>query len=146
MSVLPSGLVVDASLAATWFLPDEATPYSEAALAATAATEVWVPALWVLEMGNLLLNAQRRKRITAAKRLDLVAAASGLNLRVDREAVPMTRMDALAAEHGLTTYDAAYLELAIRRSLPLATLDAALLHAMARVGIAQAQLAGHRDR
>ena len=125
-----AGLVLDASVGAAWFLPDEATPFTEAALHATASDEVWVPALWLLEIGNLLLSAQRRKRITAAKREELVAAAGALRLRIDREAVSMATIDALAARHQLTSYDAAYLELAIRRGLPLATLDAALLAAM----------------
>ena len=124
------GLVVDASVSAAWFLPDEATAFTEAALQATARGDVWVPALWWLEIGNLLLSAQRRKRIGAAKRVELVSAADGLRLHVDREPVPMRSLDALADRHSLTSYDAAYLELALRRKLPLATLDKALLAAM----------------
>ena len=73
-----SGLVVDASVSAAWFLPDEATLFTEAVLKATATSEVWVPALWMLEIGNLLLSAQRRKRIGEAKRRELVAAAAAL--------------------------------------------------------------------
>lgn len=130
-----AGVVVDASVAAAWFLPDEATPFTEAALAASATSAVWVPALWLLEIGNLFISAQRRKRITASQRLELVQAAAALRLRVDREPVNMVTLDALAAQHGLTTYDASYLELAVRRSLPLATLDAALLKAMASAGV-----------
>lgn len=125
-----TAFVVDASVSAAWFLPDEATPFTEAALTATAAGAVWVPALWWLEIGNLLLSAQRRRRITADQRLDLVAAAEGLRLQVDREPVPLRSIDTLADRHGLTSYDAAYLELAIRRKLPLATLDQALLAAL----------------
>ena len=124
------GIVVDASVAAAWFLPDEATPFTEAAVLATAKTEVWVPALWPLEIGNLLLSAQRRKRIDDAKRIELAAAAAGLQVRVDRVPVSISDLDALAARHRLTSYDAAYLELALRRGLPLATLDKGLLAAM----------------
>ena len=131
-----AGLVVDASVAAAWFLPDEATPFTEAALQASASVDVWVPALWLLEIGNLLLSAQRRKRITEPKRRELVAAASGLRLRVDREPLSMVDLDTLAARHSLTSYAAAYLELAQRRALPLATLDAALLLAMPVSGVA----------
>ena len=118
-------LVVDASVSAAWFLPDEATPYTEAILQATVEGEVWAPALWLLEMGNLMLSAQRRRRITAAKRQELVAHAQALRLRVDRDPVAMTTLDTLAARHGLSAYDASFLELALRRSLPLATLDEA---------------------
>ena len=136
---MTSGFVVDASVSAAWFLPDEATPFTEAALQSTATAEVWVPAVWLLEMGNLLLNAQRRKRIADAKRRELVAAASVLRLRVDREPVAMVVLDALATRHKLTAYDAAYLELALRRQLPLATLDAALLASLAGAGVAAAE-------
>ncbi len=123
--------VVDASISAAWLLPDESTPQTEAALQATATHDVWVPALWLLEMSNLLLNAQRRKRITVDKRRELAAAAAALRIRVDREPVGITTVDELGARHGLTAYDAAYLELALRRGLPLATQDEALLAAMA---------------
>jgi predicted nucleic acid-binding protein len=135
-----SGFVIDASVGAAWFLPDEATPYTEAALQATVDSEVWVPALWLLEMGNLLLSAQRRRRITAAKRRELVTHAQALRVQVDRAPVAMTVLDELASAHGLSAYDAAYLELAQRRALPLATLDAGLLAAMSAVGVPRADL------
>ena len=130
----PSALVVDASVSAAWFLPDEATPFTEAVLSATANGQVWVPALWLLEIGNLLINAQRRKRLDGAKRQALIAAAEGLRLRVDREPVALRDIDALADRHRLSTYDATYLELALRRRLPLATLDVALLAALPAAG------------
>lgn len=127
--------VVDASVSAAWFLPDEATPATEAALQATATHDVWVPALWLLEVGNLLLSAQRRKRITADKRRELAAAAAALRIKVDREPVTITTLDELAARFGLSAYDAAYLELAIRRGLPMATQDEALVAVMAKAGV-----------
>lgn len=143
---VPSGaFVVDASVAAAWFLPDEATPYTEAALTATAGGQVWVPALWRLEIGNLLLGAERRRLITSGKRAELVAIAATVRLQVDREPVDMVELDALAARHGLTTYDASYLELAQRRRLPLATLDRALLAAMPSAGVTRAALATGAD-
>ncbi len=137
MTALKQGLVVDASITAAWFLPDEATPATEAALQATADRDVWVPALWLLEMGNLLLSAQRRRRIDAAKRRQLVLAASALRLHIDREPVSLAMVDDLAARHGLSAYDAAYLELALRRKLPLATADESLSKAMLAEGISQ---------
>jgi predicted nucleic acid-binding protein len=132
--------VVDASVSAAWFLPQEATAFTEVALQATTTHTVWVPALWQLEVGNLLLSAQRRKRITADKRRELAAAAGALRLEVDRERVTLPALDELAARHGLSAYDAAYLELAIRRRLPLATLDEALLEAMNQTSVAAAML------
>ena len=135
---LPPAFVVDASVSAAWLLPDEATAATEAALLATATHDAWVLALWLLEVGNLLLNAQRRKRIGADKRIALVAAAAALRLKVDREPVSLVTLDALAARHGLTAYDAADLELALRRGLPLATLDADLLAAIPSAGVSPA--------
>lgn len=134
-----AAIVVDASVAAAWFLPDEATPFTEAALLTTTTDDVWVPSLWLREIGNLLLSAQRRKRIDDAKRIALAASATALRVHVDRTPVSITNLDVLAARHGLTTYDAAYLELALRRTLPLATLDKALLAAMhaAKVPVAE---------
>lgn len=135
-----SAFVVDASVSAAWFLPDETTPYTAAALQATAAADVWVPTLWTLEMANLLHSAQRRRRITAAKRVELAAAAAGLRLQVCRDPVTLPTLDALAAAHGLSAYDACYLELALRRRLPLATLEKNLLSAMQRAGVPLATL------
>lgn len=132
--------VVDASVSAAWFLPNEATADTEAALHATATQDVWVPSLWLLEIGNLLLSAQRRKRITADKRRELAGAAAQLRIKVDREPVSIIVLDELASRYALSAYDAAYLELALRRRLPLATLDEALLAAMAKAGVATAAL------
>ena len=127
--------VVDASFTAAWFLADEVTLETEAALEATAVFELWVPALWTLELGNLLLGAQRRKRISQTKRVELAMLADSLRLKIDREFVAIAKLDGLAATYGLTTYDAAYLELAIRRELPLATFDQALLKAMKQCSV-----------
>ena len=94
-----------------------------------------MPARWLLEVVNLLLSAQRRKRITADKRRELAAAAAALRIKVDRELVAITALDDIASSHGLTAYDAASLELALRRGLPLAALDEALIAAMAKAGV-----------
>ena len=135
-----AAFVVDASVSAAWFLPDEATAYTRAALHATATRVVWVPMLWLPEMANLLRSAQRRRRITAAKRAELATAAAALRLQVCHEPVSLLKLDALAAEHDLSAYDACYLELALRRRLPLATLDQDLLAAMQRCGVPAATL------
>ena len=101
---------------------------------------MWVPTLWTLEVANLLQSAQRRRRISAGKRLELAAAAGALRLQVCREPLALVTLDALAAEHALSAYDACYLELAQRRRLPLATLDQDLLKAMRRCGVPLAAL------
>ena len=140
MAARTLAFVVDASVSAAWFLPDEASADTEAALQATTTSDVWVPSLWLLEISNLLLRAQRRKRITADKRRELAAAATALRIRVDREAVAISALDEIVARHGLSAYDAAYLELALRRGLPLATQDEALIVAMAKAGVPAAVL------
>ena len=68
MASKSAGFVVDASVGAAWSVPDEANPQTEAVLQGTAPQQGRVPALWLLEISNLLLGAQRRKRITADKR------------------------------------------------------------------------------
>jgi predicted nucleic acid-binding protein len=138
MAAGAEAFVVDASVSAAWFLPDEATADTEAALQATATHDVWVPALWLLEIGNLLLSAQRRKRISADKRRELASAASALRIKVDREPVSIAALDDIAARHGLSAYDAAYLELALRRGLALATQDKGLGAAAAKAGVSAA--------
>ena len=140
-----AALVVDASISAAWFLPDEATAFTESVLEATATADIWVPTLWVFEMTNLLLSAQRRRRIDAVKRRELITAASALRLKVDREPVTLLELDAIASRHALSAYDAAYLELAMRRRLPIATLDQALQRAMNDAGIPHARI-GRPDR
>ena len=87
-------------------------------------------------MANLLLGAERRKRITAEKRRELAIAASALRVKVDREPVSVAAIDELASRHALTAYDATYLELALRRRLPLATQDRVLRIATGSAGVA----------
>ena len=129
------GLVVDASVSAAWFFPDEATEETRSVLHATTAQDIWVPASWLLETANLLLAAYRRKRISAVDRQRVAEAAGALRLKIDREAVSIATLEQLGARYALTAYDAAYLELAMRRRLPLATRDKALALAMATAGV-----------
>ena len=132
-----AGLVLDSSVALAWLLPDER---SAATLDRVISDRAIVPGLWPLEVGNALLVAQRRKRITSEQRFAALRVLSDLPISVDAETASRAWTDtvALADRHRLTLYDAAYLELAVRRSLPLATFDANLRRAAEResVGIA----------
>lgn len=119
-------LVIDCSAVVPWFLDDEATEWSEALLDALPRHALHVPALWLLEFANVLLTAQRRKRIAAKETKGLLARAARLPMTTDSRVVPLAEIADLALEHGITTYDAAYLELAIRLKCPLATQDKAL--------------------
>lgn len=134
-SVAMAGWVIDASVTLPWFFPDEATPFTEGLLDALGAQPLWAPALWVLECTNVLQSAQRRRRIDANRRAQIAGELGQLPVRVDHEPLDFMTIDRLAAAHGLSAYDAAYLELALRRSLTLVSLDARL--------IAAAQVLGH---
>lgn len=123
--------VLDSSVALAWLLPDEGDE-AVAALADRLLQEsVFVPTIWPLEVANALLMAQRRSRIKADDLARMIAALSALPIEIDQDtgANAFTGVLALARQFGLTTYDAAYLELAKRRTLPLATLDARLREA-----------------
>lgn len=122
-------LVVDCSAIVPWFLEDEANDWSERLLSDLPRYTLHVPALWHLEFANVLLTAERRGRISNETRLGLLARAVRLPIQTDNRVVPITEISALATEHGLTTYDAAYLELAVRMQCPLATQDKALTQA-----------------
>ncbi|MBI3368803.1 MAG: type II toxin-antitoxin system VapC family toxin [Burkholderiales bacterium] len=129
-----AGWVIDASVTMPWFFPDEATPFTERLLDSLGAHELWAPPLWVLECTNVLQSAQRRRRIDANRRAQIAGELSELPVRLDREPPNFVSLDRLAATHGLSAYDAAYLELALRRSLVLVSLDARLLAAAQALG------------
>jgi predicted nucleic acid-binding protein len=128
------GWVLDASVTLPWFFPDEASRFTEGLLDALGAQPLWAPALWVLECTNVLQSAQRRGRIGADRRAEIVDQLGALPVRVDCEPLKFTTIDRLAAVHGLSAYDAVYLELALRRSLTLVSLDAKLIGAARLLG------------
>lgn len=130
-------LVLDGSVAIAWCFRDERTAALDSLRLHVAATSAVVPSIWPLEVANALLMGVRRGRVTPEGRDDLLQAFEQLGLEHDAD----TRLHAwgeinrLAGQHGLTIYDAAYLELALRRRLPLATLDTALARAAIAEGV-----------
>jgi predicted nucleic acid-binding protein len=130
--------VIDASLTLAWFFEDERTPAIDSVLDEVATTGALAPALWRLEVANGLQTAKRRKRIDAAFRNRALARLAELPIAIDPEtdAQAWTATLGLADRFDLTLYDAAYLELALRRAAPLASLDAALRGAAQALGIA----------
>lgn len=117
--------VLDCSVALAWVLPDEGSVYADALLDRLVAEGAVVPPVWPLEVGNVLLVALRRRRIRQTEFESTVERLRRLPIEVDIGTTDhaLAGVLVLAAQHGLTTYDAAYLELAQRRRLPLATLD-----------------------
>ena len=130
----PTGWVIDASVTMPWFFADEATPFTEGLLDALGAQVLWAPTLWVFECTNVLQSAQRRRRIGAQRRAEIAAELNALPVRIDPDVPDFVTLDRLAAAHGLSAYDAAYLELAQRRSLVLVSLDARLIAAAIALG------------
>ncbi len=135
---LRKALVIDCSAAIPWFLEDEANAWSEALLDDLSRHVLHVPALWHLEFANVLLTAQRRKRIVAGDRKGMLTRASRLPLVTDHRLLPLVEIADLADAHAITTYDAAYLELAMRLNCPLATQDKALAKAATVLGLVYA--------
>ena len=130
--------VVDPSVALAWLLPDENHAAADAVRRAVEeGAEAWIPVHWWLEIGNGLLMAERRGRITAAGVAQALSLIDALPFEEDEETAGQIagRTVALARKHGLTIYDAAYLELAQRRQAILATFDAPLLKAAAKEGV-----------
>jgi predicted nucleic acid-binding protein len=135
--------VLDCSLALAWALPDETSAGADRLLARASREDTfWVPALWWYELTNALTVAQRRRRLAAADVIRLIELYGALPIQTDtflgRDAA--WRLHALAMESTLSAYDAAYLELAQRRGLTLATLDQPLINAARKSGVKIARL------
>jgi predicted nucleic acid-binding protein len=132
------GFVLDNSIVMAWSFEDESDEYADAVLDRLATTSAVVPALWPLEVANALLMGERRKRSTEAETIKWTAILASLPIVIDGETNAHAWSDtlSLARGHNLTAYDAAYLELAIRRGLPLATIDRKLKLAAGTVGVA----------
>src|SRR5258708_2872842 len=116
-------LVVDASVTLAWFLEGERTGFSEALFDQVERVELWAPAIWLLEVPNALLVAERKKRIQREMRIEALERASALGIRIDTAPVDMKTISALAERRGLRTYDAPYPECAMREQFDLAAPD-----------------------
>lgn len=129
--------VIDASIVLAWALPDEAVDGVNAILRRSTEATFWVPGHWRAEVANALLMSERRNRISLEGVARLAVVIEALDVAVDHEGMcdVLRRVMPLARAHGLTVYDALYLELAERTGLPLASLDGDLLTAAAEVGV-----------
>lgn len=131
------GFVLDGSITMIWGFEDEADPYAEAILSRMPDLQAHVPSIWPLEVANALLVGERRRRITPADSARFLAILDALPIAVDDETVAHAWADTmhLARAHNLSSYDASYLELAIRLGLPLAAQDGKLKTAAEAVGV-----------
>ncbi|MGA3098378.1 MAG: type II toxin-antitoxin system VapC family toxin [Bryobacteraceae bacterium] len=129
--------MVDASTALAWCFPDESSDYADGVLTALEGRTILVPALWNLEIANAILVGERRNRLRKAEIRQFAALLEALSLVQDMQPVGehLSNVLPLARKYGLSAYDAAYLELSIRRRAPLATLDGKLLAAARQAGV-----------
>lgn len=129
---------LDASVALAWCFSDERSTYANSVLRSLATGRAVVPPLWPYEMANALLSAERRRRSTSDNTLVWLGFLQQLPITVDEKPVSRSSNSllGLAREHDVSAYDAAYLELAFRLGLPLATLDRRLQKAARSAGIA----------
>ncbi len=130
-------IVVDSSVTVAWCFPDEQDAYAQTALDALTEREAIVPALWPIEVANALLMGERKNQSTQADTTQWLQFLSDLPIQIDEETSERASGAtlALARGHGLSVYDATYLELSLRRRLPLATLDERLRVAAKAVGV-----------
>ncbi|MFO7976712.1 MAG: type II toxin-antitoxin system VapC family toxin [Candidatus Hydrogenedentota bacterium] len=130
-------LVVDNSVVMGWCFEDEANAYGDAVLECLDKGEAFVPAIWPLEVGNVLLVAERKGRLGKADVVRFVELLGELPISVDQETPErmLTAVFILARDTGLSTYDASYLDLAMRLDLPIATRDQSLLKAARKCGV-----------
>jgi len=130
-------LIIDCSITMAWCFADEATVETAAVQDRLIAEAAVVPSHWFLEVVNVLVMAEKRWRISAADASSFLQLLSALDIQPDHETFPraFAQLPPLCRTHGLASYDAAYLDLALRRQLPLATLDDDLRRAAMGMGI-----------
>lgn len=128
--------VLDNSVVTGWYLPSQATDYSNAVAIRLETDKALVPQLWQLELANVLKTACTKGRLTQSQARQILDTLSQLPIEVDNAAPPGQRpLFELAMRYNLSSYDAAYLELAMRHGLPLATQDEQLKRAATAAGV-----------
>ena len=123
--------VVDNSVVMSWCFKDEEDRYADAVLDRLSEAAAFVPSIWPLEVVNVLLAAERERRLNEADSVRFVTLLSQLPIMVEYERPERIMQDllALARTNTLSSYDASYLNLAMRKGVPLATLDTRLREA-----------------
>jgi predicted nucleic acid-binding protein len=133
-----SSLVLDASVALCWLFDDQATAHTESVLDRLVGGEtVAAPAIWPFEIANVVTVAERLRIVNPAQAAAFFQTLGQLSIAVDRAEIErvFNAVSETARRYRLSAYDAAYLELALREALPLATVDAALRNAARAAGV-----------
>lgn len=128
--------VVDNSVVMSWLFKDEANQYADAVLDRLTEATAYVPVIWPLEVVNVLLTAERRNRIRQADSVRFLTLLSQLPIVVEEDRPErMGELLALGRARNLSSYDAAYLDLAMRKDCPMATLDEKIIKAAGEIKI-----------
>ena len=127
--------VLDNSVVIGWYFENQATSYTDGVLKLIVRNAAHVPSLWPLEFANVLRKAIALKRINEARAREIIAQNERWTIRVDTMEPKPRDILSLSLAYGLSSYDAAYLDLAIRLRLPIAAKDGALLNAARAAGI-----------
>lgn len=137
MDETKDGFVLDCSVTMAWCFDDEATDYTNGIRDSLADVRALVSSLWPVEVANATIVGERRKRLDEARSSRFLSLLKSLPIVIDGETAARAWADTmhLARAHNLSAYDATYLELAIRRGLPLACLDGKLKTAAKAVGV-----------
>ena len=132
-----NAFVVDNSVVMSWCFKDETNLYADAVLDILSEATAIVPSIWPLEVVNVLLAAERRKRLKQADSVRFITLLSQLPIVVEHEWPEKTMKDllALGRANRLTSYDASYLDLAMRKDCPIATLDKKLMQAAVEIDV-----------
>lgn len=132
-----SDFVLDASVALSWIFGDEQTMGGQKLLENLDQLKAIVPSLWPLEISNALVVSVRRGRIRFPAITEVIELYNSLNIMIDYETPDhgFKKILSLAYSENLSAYDAAYLELAMRLKLPLATLDKQLKQAATKLNV-----------
>jgi predicted nucleic acid-binding protein len=122
---MEKSFVVDNSVVMSWCFKDQANSYADSILEKLTEAMAYVPSVWPLEVVNVLLAAERKKCISEADSVRFISLLSQLPIVVEYESPEKAMKDllGLARAHSLSSYDASYLDLAMKKGLPLATLD-----------------------
>ena len=127
--------VLDNSVVTGWYLPDQATAYTESIATLLESDKALVPALWQLELANVLKTACTRGKLSLHAARKILDALGTLPIEIDASAPGQRQLFELTMRHKLSSYDATYLELAMRHGLPIATQDLQLKDAAIAAGV-----------
>jgi predicted nucleic acid-binding protein len=129
--------VLDCSAVLSWLFPDEGDPYGTALIEVVGDSRMYVPSLLWLEAANAFLIAERKGRLTVADTARMAAILEAMPTTTDTDPSEsrFPEVMSLGRRYGLSAYDATYLDLALRRGLPIATLDSALMNAAQAAGV-----------